>query len=356
MRAFGRSMGDITSEALARHSPGDVFSGHGLAQQVTLRVIISAIFGVTEQRVARQFEEAVVDFNPAFKPPLMLMPFLRRRFVSFGMWPKFVRTRDRLDSLLQQQIDLLRGEPSRRGDDILSQMLELRYEDGSAMGDTQLKHELRTMLVAGHDTTAVALGWALHYVHAQPEVEQRLRNELEEPGEVPQPEQLVKSAYLGAVCDEALRIHPIVPLVLRRVTQPLEVAGVEIPAGYNVAVSLPLLHTDSDVWDEPEQFRPERFLERNYTHWQYAPFGAGTKRCLGAAFAGYQMRVALGTLLSQARFSLEKKTAPKPTIRGIVVGQSHRIPMCYVEPIVHESTRPSTDQDRSHAMQCPVAH
>jgi cytochrome P450 family 110 len=171
-------------------------------------------------------------------------------------------------------------------DDILSLLLAGRDEDGSAMSDEALRDELKTLLLAGHETTAIALAWAFYWLHRQPDVYHRLHTELRALGRTPDPDDLVRLPYLGAVCDEALRLYPVVGAVTRRLRQPLTLRGYTLPAGIAVGVALPVVHSDPRLYPDPHCFRPERFLERTYTPFEYVPFGGGRAAVYRGGFRG----------------------------------------------------------------------
>ncbi|GAB0107377.1 hypothetical protein JMUB6875_63710 [Nocardia sp. JMUB6875] len=192
-------------------------------------------------------------------------------------------------------------------------MLSTRYEDGSAITATDLREQLRTLLVAGHETTATALVWALYRLHREPAVLERLLGELSSAGTDPDPAELMKLPYLDAVCQETLRLHPPVPIVLRRLTGDFTLRGAPLAAGDTMGISVHLLHTDPAVWPEPRRFRPERFLERRYGPFEFAPFGGGHRRCVGAALADYELRIVLATVLTSVRLRLAPRFAHGPT-------------------------------------------
>ena len=162
-------------------------------------------------------------------------------------------------------------------------LLQARHEDGSAMSDEELRDELMTLLVAGHETTATSLAWAVERLVRNPHVLARLDDEVAAGDD----------EYVDAVCKETLRLRPILPLVLRRLTEPMEIGGRLLPAGVDVAPCIYLIHRRADVYPEPDAFRPERFIERPAGTYTWIPFGGGVRRCLGASFAQFEMRVVL---------------------------------------------------------------
>jgi len=331
MAAFGDLMRQMTREALARMSPGQPFLGHALAQEITLHIIIRAIFGVTEPQAAREVETATVRFLQTYTPFLMLLPFTRNHVLSAGQWWRFVEARRRLDDLLERHINQRRADLVPAAD-ILSQLIPVTDDEGRGLTNSELKDELRTMLVAGHDTTASSMAWALYFIHQRPELRERLLADLAALGPDPSPESLNKLPFLEAVCQEAIRLHPPIQLAVRQVKEPRTLRGHVVEPGENIAVSLRLLHTAPEVWERGEEFRPERFSGRTYAPWEFAPFGGGGRRCVGAAFGTFELRIVLGTLLARANLELQPQRPPRARLRGIIVGPDNRVPMRYLGP------------------------
>ncbi len=332
MRTYGRVIQEVARAELALLQPGVPVVAQVLMQSITLRVIVRTVFGVEGERRCAEMQRAVTAMLDAYAPPLMLVPALRRDVAGRGPWGRFVRAREAFDALVLAEVARRREGASAPQEDILSLLVALRYEDGSALSDSDLLDELRTLLVAGHETTATVLSWAMHYLHRQPELVARLRAELRPLGQSPAPEAMAQLPYLGAVASEALRLHPVVPIMLRRVRAPLRLRGSLVPVGMNVAVAVSLLHGRTDIWEQPTRFWPDRFLARKYSPFEYAPFGGGHRRCLGAAFAAYELRIVLGTLIARARFSLgdEPDRGPlRSVLRGITAAPSRAIDLVY---------------------------
>ena len=196
------------------------------------------------------------------------------------------------DDLIFEEIRSRRDAPDlAERDDVLSLLLQARHDDGSAMSDQELRDELMTLLVAGHETSATALAWALEALARHPAVLSRLRDEVDAGDDT----------YLDAVVQETLRLRPVIALVLRRLTEPMEIGGRLLPAGVTVAPCIYLLHRRPDVYPEPRAFRPERFLETPPGTYTWIPFGGGVRRCLGASFAQFEIKVVLRELVSAAR-------------------------------------------------------
>ena len=222
--------------------------------------------------------------------------------------PFFRRVVEPANALLYDEIARGRADPNlEQRDDVLSLLLAARHEDGSPMSDTELRDELMTLLVAGHETTATALAWALEALARHPRALARLREEVDR-GE---------DAYLDAVIKETLRLRPVVALVLRRLTAPMEIGGRMLPAGVSVAPCIYLLHRRPELYPDPRAFRPERFLEQPPGTYTWIPFGGGVRRCLGASFAQFEMRVVLREVV--ARLELRPGSArPERRVRRAI--------------------------------------
>jgi cytochrome P450 len=331
LKAYGPLIQDIALRCAAAWRPGQPFRMHAFTQALSLEVIIQVVFGARHQEGAQQFASTIPPYFQAFTSWLVYFPPLRRDFGGIGPWSRFTQVAARFDQLLLDEIAARRREVS-DGDDILSLLLAARYEDGSAMSDEALRDELKTLLLAGHETTAIALAWALYWLHRQPDVYHRLQAELRVLGRTPEPDDLGHLPYLGAVCEEALRLNPVVGAITRRLRQPMTLRGYTLPADVAVGAAIPLVHGNPRLYPDPRRFRPERFLERMYTAFEYLPFGGGARRCVGSAFAIYEMKIVLGTLLAQHRFGLAENKPIKPMPRTFTIGPKGGVRMIYHGP------------------------
>jgi len=295
MRAYGSTVQQVTRAHMARVEAGATFNAHELGTGISLEVIVRAVFGVEEPERVGVFSRVVQDLADAVHPAPLFFPALQGRW--FPPWVRFQRRMAAFDALLLDQVARTRARAEGR-EDVCSKVLETRHEDGSAPDDEEVLGHLRTLLLAGHETTAIALAWSLYWVHRTPEVLERLRAELEPLGPTPDPAALERLPYLEGVVLEALRIYPLLTEVLRVVKEPFELLGRTLPPGTAVAPSVLLAHWREETFPEPGRFRPERFLERRFGPTELLPFGGGARRCLGAAFATYELKVALGTLIA----------------------------------------------------------
>ena len=262
---------------------GEPFSLRPHAQRITLAVIMRAVFGVHDPRRLERFERLIDDFARRVGA-ITAFPILRRNLGPGSPWPRFVRSREALDEFIYEEIRLRRAEAGHgERDDVLSLLLGARDEEGAAMSDRELRDELVTVLGAGHETTATGLAWAVERLVRNPSVLARLRESLAAGEE----------DYLGATVRETLRARPVIVDVARKLKAPARIGGYELPAESFVLPAIAALHYREDLFPEPERFRPERFLEGGTDNYAWIPFGGGIRRCIGAAFAEYEMRTIL---------------------------------------------------------------
>jgi cytochrome P450 len=304
MRAYGERMRAVAEEHVARWPVGERFSVQSSMQAITLDVILRVVFGVEDPARVAQLAAPLRRLLDSTGQPrrLLALQFTRSEGARPRTpWGRVRRLMAPVDRMIYEEIAARRAEAASGGparDDILSLLLEARDEDGTPMTDRELRDELMTLLLAGHETTATALAWTLERVTRHPEVLARLEDEAAA-GD--------GDAYLDAVIKETLRLRPVVPAVVRKLQAPLTFGGWDLPAGVNIAPNIWLIHRDPALYPEPEEFRPERFLDRTPGTYEWIPFGGGIRRCLGASFALYEMRVVLQTIL--ARTELERTDA-----------------------------------------------
>jgi cytochrome P450 len=292
MRVYADVMRAAAERAIAQWPRGRRFDVLPSMQAITLEVILRAVFGVTEPERVKELSEplrGVLDVVASRRRVLALM-LTSGRMGARSPWTRFVESRRRADELLHAEIQARRADPTER-DDVLSMLLAARDEDGRALSDEELRDELMTLLVAGHETTATALAWTLERLARHPDALAGVVAEQRAGG----------SELLEATIKETLRLGPVVPAVVRQLQAPMTFGGWDLPAGVHIGPSIYLLHRRPDLYPDPLAFRPERFLERSYGTYEWIPFGGGIRRCLGASFALFEMRVVLSTLLERVQ-------------------------------------------------------
>lgn len=315
MARYDQLMVDLARENIVRWPIGEPFALLPRMQEITLEVIVRAVFGIAEaQRLERMrgVLRGMIDWvtNPRRLAALALLGPARiernRRFRA---------AMDPVDEVVLEEIRRRRSEPDlAEREDILSMLVQATYEDGSAMDDRELRDELMTLLVAGHETTATSLSWALERLLRHPEKLARLRAEIQA-GE--------GEEYLDAVVKETLRLRPVLPAVVRKLAEPMEFGGHLVPAGVAVAPCIYLMHRREDIYPNPRAFRPERFLERPAGTYTWIPFGGGVRRCLGASFAQLEMKRVLQTVLSDVQLEPAEQRSERVVRRSITLNPEH---------------------------------
>ena len=311
MRAYGALMRETAARWTQKLEVGKSGAILPSLQGITLDIIIEAIFGERDPARIEALHHDILAIVEAFNPVIATFRFAQREFGGFGPWAKFRRRAEALEKRMRGLVEEKRDKP---GDDILSLLVATRDEDGAAMPEQELFDQLITFVVAGHETTSTTLAWALYELYRNKSALARLREEIS--GKT-SPEEITRLPFLAAVCNETLRMHPPVPIVMRKLARELTLAGYTLPVGTTVAAGVYNAHHLESNFEKPFEFRPERFLDKSYTPFQFLPFGGGARRCLGAAFAMYELEIVLATLLGQGSFRLDE---PKPVRNAFRIG------------------------------------
>ena len=307
LEGFGALMATVTREEVAKWPLERPLALLPRMRDITLEIILRAVLGVQDEARRESLRRAIVEMLSCLmrrKPMLMLGTLGPGRVEALGLLDRVL---DPVDRLLRAEIRRRRKDPwLDQRHDILSMLVQARHRDGEPMQEDELRDELVTLLMAGHETTATSLAWAFERLVHAPDALSRLAEEV----------QSDDHAYADAVVKETLRLRPPVPVVVRRLTQPLEVAGHLLPAGVLVAPSAHLVHRRPELYPEPHRFVPERFLNHRPGTYGWIPFGGGTRRCLGAGFAALEMRVVITEVLR--RVALAPDGGPEAPLRRAV--------------------------------------
>jgi cytochrome P450 len=322
MRSFFDAMQSATLESIDGWPIGESFRVLEPMQRITLRVILQAVFGVTagaeRDEIERKVHRLLAKGRSRYS--LLLLKVLPLQWLQKSRRAPFYREMASLDESLYARIAACRGQPAEaRGENILTDLIAATGEDGRPLGDQEIRDALLTLLLAGHETTSIALAWALEQIVPRTDVLERIRNELHEVtgGELPRAEHLPHLEYLDAAIRESLRVRTILPIVVRLTKRVFTVGGREYPPGVVLCPCSHLVHRRPDLYPEPEKFRPERFLERKYAGHEWFPFGGGNRMCLGMAFALYEMKVVLATLFSYVSLMRPPGVRSVPIRRGL---------------------------------------
>ncbi len=322
MRAYGELIGEISQQVTDSWETGKAFSIRESMQAISLKVILRAVFGLNEGDRYQKLEKLLSSMLDVMSSPLsasmLYFPILRKDFGPKSPWGNFLHQQRQIDQLIYAEIAERRAQADPSRTDILTLLMSARDEAGNPMTDEELHDELMTLLVAGHETTATALSWAFYWIHKIPQVREKLLEELDSLGDNSDPNAIAKLPYLNAVCSETLRIYPVGMLTFPRVAKvPVELAGCHIEAGTSVIGCIYLTHHREDVYPEPKLFKPERFLEKQFSPYEYLPFGGGSRRCIGMAFAQFEMKLVLAAILKRYQLALADDRAARPVRRGL---------------------------------------
>ncbi len=308
MQGYGETMREIAAREIDSWPLGVPYKLRPRMQAMTLEIILRTVFGVREGERLVELRDSLRHFLDLTTDPRQILPLVLFGPSRVRRLPWFRRRIDRVDELIYREI----AERRRAGDledrdDILSLLVAARHEDGSPMSDEEIRDELLTLLVAGHETTATSLSWAVERLVRHPQKLARLREEVGNGSE----------DYLTATIQETLRLRPVISIVIRRLTQPVEIGGYELPAGVSVAPSVYLVHRNPQIYPEPERFLPERFLTEPPGTYSWIPFGGGVRRCLGASFAQFEMAVVLQELVRRHEIR-PARPEPEPIFRRAI--------------------------------------
>jgi len=318
MRAYEGVMAQAAEREVDSWPVGERFALHPRMQSITLEVILRAVFGVDDPARRERLTRLLVELlDQTSSPRAQVIGLMTRRLGRLGPYGRLLRLMAQIDAELLDQIRERRADPEADArDDILSLLISARFEDGEPMSDSEVRDQLMTLLLAGHETTATALAWAFDLLFRTPAAFERLREELAGG----------RDGYLDAVVTETLRVRPVVPSVGRLITSKSKLGGFELPAGTAVMPSIYLVHMRPDLYPNPDEFRPERFLDGGPETYAWIPFGGGTRRCLGAAFASFEMKVVLRTILRRTVLSPGTDRAEPFGHRNVTLSPRHGTP------------------------------
>ena len=349
MFAYGERICAIARQAASEWQPGDCFCARDVMQKITMRTISQVVFGLDERdsptdrlslsdrlqsRLSgmpqalrdRQLEQRLTEWIRLISTPITsIFFFFPQLMIDLG--PQSLGGRIRhslaeLDRLLYDKIHEYRTQPDPERVDVLSMLVSAKDEQGQGLTDQELRDDLFTLLMAGQETTANALTWAMYWIHRYPEVRQNLLEELVPWRNSTDFTEIARLPYLTAVCNETLRIYPGPVAFPRRVEKPIQLMGHDVPVGWLLVACVYLVHHREDLYPNSYTFRPERFFERQFSPYEFLPFGGGRRRCLGAALAMYEMVLVLKTILEQCELELVEENLAKPVRQGGVLAPS----------------------------------
>ncbi|MEM7557118.1 MAG: cytochrome P450 [Cyanobacteria bacterium P01_A01_bin.84] len=321
MKSYGQTMIEATKEVIDQWQVGQTICIRDYTQEISLQIIMRTIFGLKGGQKYDRLRKVLLDWlevlNSPLKSFLLFLPILQKDLGALSPWSKFIKQRQIIHEILDEEIDSRKNNRDLLGSDILSLMLSIRDEEDQPMGDVEIRDELMTMLFAGHETTANTLAWSFYWLHYLPQTGQKCQAELNSLDENVDLTTITKLPYLSAVVSETLRLNPVLAFVSRTLKYPFELSGYTFEPGVSLSPCIYLTHQREDIYPQPKKFKPERFLDQQFSPYEYLPFGGGNRRCLGEAFSLYEMKLVLATVLSQVELKLLDKKPLKALRRGI---------------------------------------
>lgn len=336
MQNYGQLIFDLTTKVFkkldANQTQNKSFLARDAMQDISLQIILQAVFGLYDGDRSQQLKKLMTKMTELFNSPLtsaaLFFPSLQKDIGAWSPWGNFVRQKEQIDRLIYLEISERRAnlDPSRT--DILTMLISSSDEDGQGMTDVELHDELLGLLLAGHETTATAMSWALYWIHRLPDIKEKLLQELKSVTEPTDWMSIFKLPYLTAVCNETLRIYPVAMLTFpRMVVEPVELLGHKLESNTIVMGCIYLVHHREELYPDADQFKPERFLDRQFSPYEFMPFGGGVRRCIGEALAQFEMKIVLATILSNFDLELCDRKPVKPRRRGVTLAPAGGIKM-----------------------------
>ena len=323
VQLYGQRICQVADKIMNDLALGKSFYAYPTVQKITLEVILQALFGLHEGERYEQFRQLFSNLLSFARSRWLRFtlsyPFLRQDLGQWSPWGYWQNLQRQFDKLLYAEIEERRAQADPSRTDVLSELVFARDETGQPMTYEDMRDLFPSLLLGGQDASATAITWSLYWIHRLPNVRERLLEELNTLGESPDPMSIVALPYLSAVCNEVLRIYPTQVVTFPRLVEsPIEVMGYELSPGTVVRGSIYLTHQREDLYPQPKQFRPERFLERQYSPYEFLPFGGGARRCPGEILAMFEMKLVLATILSRYQLALANdKIVEKPKAIGV---------------------------------------
>ncbi|MBN3942850.1 cytochrome P450 [Nostoc sp. NMS9] len=323
MQACGRRICELSEKIMSQKAIGKPFIAYPTIEDITLRVGIEVVMGLREgeryDKIKHLFASIIKYSQSPLYEILTQLPLGQR---DLGQWsPKgyMLQLQRELFQLLYAEVEERREQADPSRSDILSDLIFAHDETGEPLSNEEVRDLLLSPIFAAQDASATALAWSLYWIHHLPGVRERLLEELDCLGEDPDPTRIVALPYLSAVCNEVLRIYPTQLFTFPRLVEsPVNVMGYELSPGTVLLGNIYLTHQREDLYPEPKQFQPERFLEKQYSPYEFLPFGGGARTCIGGAFALFEMKLVLATILSRYQLGLVDKRPEKPKFGGLI--------------------------------------
>ena len=344
LKSYGETICNITNNVTSSWQPGNTVSMQQVMPDITLQIILQVVFGITPgeryEKLIKLLTALLDDITKPLFSSLFFFPPLQKDLGKWSPWGNYLKRREEIDKLIYAEISERRISNDNSGEDILSLLMSASDEDGGKMTDKELRDQLVSLLLLGYETTSGVLAWLFYMIHSHPEVKDKLINELQsldnsdnlDNSDKKSPEKIAQLPYLSAVCCETMRLHPIALICTPRMAvDKVEVAGEKFGEGTVLVPCIYLAHRQEITYKQPDKFIPERFLDRKFSAFEYLPFGGGYRGCIGSAFAVYEMKLILATIMQKFALQLVDKKPVQPVRRGITIVPSGGVSMKVVQ-------------------------
>ena len=320
---YGKLINEITEQVFSEFKMNEILIADKVIHKISLKIIIKIVLGIDDIELSQEISQAIqsllIFFNKPINVSFFIFSCLRNDLGTWNPWNQFIGLQQELDQLLCKQINRLRNQNNSEYNSILSLLLFMKDEHNREMTDRRLIDEVKTMLLAGHETTTNAITWALYWIHYYPKIKNKLLLELENLPEKDNSMAIFNLPYLTAVCHESLRIYPsVVHTFSRVVKKQIKLLNYQLKPNTKLHICIYLTHHREDLYPNHEKFIPERFLERQYTPYEFIPFGGGTRRCLGETFALYEMKLIIARIIKNYQLILKDNKKILPYRKGVL--------------------------------------
>ena len=309
-----------TKRAVEKLEKGRVIKVASLMNDITLSVLLKAVFGLKDGELYIRLKKILGQISALFSNPLFsiasLFPIFRQ---PIGIWQKFLELRQELEQLLLLEIKTRRSNPLLLKKDIFSLLISARDEFGQPLPEDEIRDQLLTFVLSGYETTSAALTWALYWTNYQHNNLVQLKKEINS-ASLSEPEEVAKLPFLNALCQETLRFYPIAMNAFSRQTKkPMEIDNIMLPPQTNINISIFMAHRNEKTFPNADEFIPQRFLERQFSPYEFLPFGGGDRRCLGASLAWQEIKLILANIVSMAQFEIINPHLLRPVRYGVAM-------------------------------------